>query len=137
MFGVILPAFHYPRRVPFRLFAFLVVYLFLFSSPVGAVTTTISNLPSIIGSDPFYLDVSITSASSGTNYLRVDFYKEGKWDELKKYCLDDVRITRDLYEYGKKHGEIYYLAPFGRRAVKVNWKEFNGTVQDVNLTLGI
>ncbi|KKR71472.1 MAG: DEAD/DEAH box helicase domain protein [Microgenomates group bacterium GW2011_GWC1_41_8] len=74
---------------------------------------------------------------SGHGLMAIDYFKEGKWDELKKYCLDDVRITRDLYEYGKKHGEIYYLAPFGRRAVKVNWKEFNGTVQDVNLTLGI
>src|SRR3989344_49352 len=33
---------------------------------------------------------------SGHGLLAVNYYNEGKWDELKRYCLDDVRITRDL-----------------------------------------
>ena len=75
---------------------------------------------------------------SGHGLMAIDYYKEGKWDELEKYCLDDVKITRDLYEYGKKNGEIYYLAPFGRRAVKVDWKGSNGNGgSNINLTLGI
>ena len=80
---------------------------------------------------------TLHAKKSGHGLMAIDYFKEGKWDELKKYCLDDVRITRDLYEYGKEHGEIYYLAPYGRRTVKVNWKEMNPTGHDVNLTLGI
>ena len=115
MFGVILPAFHYPRRVPFRLFAFLVVYLFLFSSPVGAVTTTISNLPSIIGSDPFYLDVSITSASSGTNYLRVDFYKEG----TTKYFGETFN---DSSWYSGSDGKQYFPVTISGNSATANFQ---------------
>ncbi|MCR4264326.1 MAG: hypothetical protein NUV98_06435, partial [Candidatus Roizmanbacteria bacterium] len=80
---------------------------------------------------------TLHAKKSGHGLMAIEYFKEGKWDELKKYCLDDVRITRDLYEYGKEHGEIYYLAPYGRRTVKVNWKEMNPTGHDVNLTLGI
>ncbi len=29
-------------------------------------------------------------------------------EDIKKYCLDDVRLTRDLYEYGKKNGHLLF-----------------------------
>ncbi len=51
--------------------------LFLFASPpVEAVTTTVTDVPSSISSDSFTVTVSISGASSGTNYLRIDLYKE-------------------------------------------------------------
>jgi DEAD/DEAH box helicase domain-containing protein len=31
-------------------------------------------------------------------------YGEGKFDELKKYCLNDVKVTKELYDLGKKEG---------------------------------
>lgn len=34
----------------------------------------------------------------------ISLYKEGKMDELKDYCLNDVRITKDLYDlYRNEH----------------------------------
>lgn len=36
----------------------------------------------------------------------IQWWQEGNMDAIKKYCLDDVRITRDLYEHGKKHGHV-------------------------------
>jgi len=72
---------------------------------------------------------------SGHGLMAITYFNEGRWDELINYCLDDVRITRDLYEYGKKNGVLYYKGPFGRREVRVNWngREQNGT--HLNLTL--
>jgi len=34
----------------------------------------------------------------------VKFYREGNMEELKNYCLHDVKITKDLYELAKKQG---------------------------------
>ncbi|TSC80341.1 MAG: putative protein of unknown function DUF1998 [Parcubacteria group bacterium Gr01-1014_29] len=36
----------------------------------------------------------------------IQWWQEGNMDAIKKYCLDDVRITRDLYEHGKKQGHV-------------------------------
>ncbi len=36
----------------------------------------------------------------------ITFYKEKRFDELEKYCLNDVKITKDLYEIGIKQGHL-------------------------------
>lgn len=37
----------------------------------------INNFPPSISADPFDIDVTVTGAKNGTNYLRVEFYKNG------------------------------------------------------------
>lgn len=39
----------------------------------------------------------------------IAFYSSGDWESLEKYCLNDVAITRDLYELAKKQG--YLMVP--------------------------
>jgi DEAD/DEAH box helicase domain-containing protein len=39
----------------------------------------------------------------------IQLYKEGKMDELKKYCLNDVRLTKGIYDlYLAQH---YLMVP--------------------------
>lgn len=53
------------------------ILLFLFPQKVLAVTLTLSNYPSSISSSEFSVDVFVDGPSAGTNYLRVDLYKDG------------------------------------------------------------
>lgn len=55
---------------------------------------------------------------SGSGLDALAFYEQGKLDKLKKYCLMDVRITRDVYDYGKKHGHLRFRNKWNR-VVKV------------------
>lgn len=36
------------------------------------------------------------------------WWEEGKIDEIKKYCEQDVRVTKEIYDYGRKNKMIYY-----------------------------
>ena len=60
--------------------------------------------------------------------LAVDYFRQGRMDELKKYCLDDVRLTRDLYVHGLKHKEIKFTARDANlpyiKTLKVNWAKY-------------
>lgn len=53
----------------------------------------------------------------------IDYFQKGEWDRLKAYCLNDVKITKEVYEYGARHGHIYYLTRDGmdRKSVRVEW----------------
>ncbi|MBP6855691.1 MAG: ribonuclease H-like domain-containing protein [Candidatus Pacebacteria bacterium] len=49
---------------------------------------------------------NIGLGKTGHGLDAVSFYKEGRIDELKSYCLNDVKITKDLYELAKKQGHL-------------------------------
>ncbi len=65
---------------------------------------------------------TLGTGKSGDGLQAIRWFREGKIEEVKRYCLDDVRITRNLYEYGKAHGEIFFLGKDGsKHAVPVTW----------------
>lgn len=42
--------------------------------------------------------------------------------KIAEYCCYDVKITRQIHEYGRDRGELFYNDRFGqRRSVKVPW----------------
>lgn len=60
---------------------------------------------------------TLGAAKSGDGLEAVRLYREGDWARLERYCLDDVRITRLLYEFGLERGYLYY----SRTAVRPPW----------------
>lgn len=50
---------------------------------------------------------SLGVSKSGHGMEAIQWWREGNLEAIKKYCLDDVRITRDLYEFGKKYGQVF------------------------------
>lgn len=58
--------------------------------------------------------------ADGMQALR--WWKEGKLLEIAEYCCYDVKITKELHEYGRAHGKVFYFDRQGqRRAVTVQW----------------
>lgn len=51
---------------------------------------------------------TLNTQKSGHGLQAVEWFKTGEFDKIEKYCIDDVRITRDVYEYGKTHKQIFY-----------------------------
>ncbi|MCC7289687.1 ribonuclease H-like domain-containing protein [bacterium] len=51
------------------------------------------------------------------------YWANGELDKLREYCMEDVRLTRDLYEFGKKNGYVNYYDKQGFvRQTKVDWE---------------
>ncbi len=38
----------------------------------------------------------------------MEWYKEGKIDLIKKYCEQDVKVTKELYDFGRKNKMLYF-----------------------------
>lgn len=56
---------------------------------------------------------------SGHGLEAIEWWRNGEVDKVRSYCLDDVRITKDLYEYALENKHLKY-------------KDF-GTVKEINL----
>ncbi len=66
---------------------------------------------------------TLGEGKSGSGLDAIRYYREGNFTALAKYCLDDVRITRDIYDYGCRHGYILYTSGGNSYRMKVAWSD--------------
>ncbi|MBI4437661.1 ribonuclease H-like domain-containing protein [Candidatus Uhrbacteria bacterium] len=74
---------------------------------------------------------------SGHGLQAVEWWKQGEIQKIKDYCLQDVKVTRDVYEYGLKYGALAYEdRAGGRKAIPVDFR-LKQAVSSINLSLGL
>ena len=65
---------------------------------------------------------TLGQAKSADGTLAIKWFREGQIEKVLDYCQQDVEVTRDLYEYGKKNKHLKYRDKFGRvRQAVVKW----------------
>lgn len=72
---------------------------------------------------------TIYAGKSGTGLDAIRWYREGDYESLAKYCLDDVRVTRDVYEYGLRHGRLFYPSGGDKIPIPIEWRR-DVTIRD-------
>ena len=97
---------------------------------------------------------TLGSSKLGSGLDALEYYRAGDWDKLERYCLEDVKLTRDLYEYARKYGQLFFqkgprrapiamsfaehpLAPLFRDVAKVRGSvqlTYGGKVRQVDVT---
>lgn len=52
-------------------------------------------------------------------------FQQNRMEELKRYCLEDVRITREIYEFGCREGKILFTSGWDYKTyeIPVRWKQ--------------
>ncbi len=58
---------------------------------------------------------TLGSGKSGNGLEALLYYRNGRMDLLKKYCLDDVRVTKQVYDYALKNQKLLYRDYFNVR----------------------
>ena len=73
---------------------------------------------------------TLKQRKSGSGADALVLFQEGKIEALKRYCLDDVRLTRDIFEYGCREGKILFTSTWDYKTyeIPVNWKEESETM---------
>ena len=69
-----------------------------------------------------FAQYTLGKRKSGSGMDAARWYKQGKMDLIEKYCRDDVQLTFDLYEFGRKHGHVLYLNRDKISELKVEWR---------------
>ena len=77
---------------------------------------------------------------SGTGLLAVEYWRKGEIDKLREYCLQDVKVTRDVYEHALQNGEVNFLDRQGQKQViplPLEPVEVQDARPAINLSLGL
>lgn len=78
-------------------------------------------------------ETSLGARKSGDGMQALRWYKEGRIDDIKKYCLKDVELTKRLLEFGKKNGHVLFYSKHtgGRVAIPVSWSTMESKLDAV------
>lgn len=57
---------------------------------------------------------TLGTGKSGDGLDAIKYYKNQQWDELEKYCIQDVAVTRDVYDYGLNKGHVKFRNRWNR-----------------------
>lgn len=70
---------------------------------------------------------------SGHGLEAITWWKNGEIDKVKKYCLDDVKITKEVYEYALKNGKLMFKDGDKLIEIKLNTDSWENK-QDAGIT---
>jgi DEAD/DEAH box helicase domain-containing protein len=61
--------------------------------------------------------LNVSKTGHGLDAIR--YFRQGQWDKLKDYCRNDVKITKEVFDFGVKNGEVFFLSRDGGKKVRV------------------
>jgi hypothetical protein len=61
---------------------------------------------------------------SGHGLQATEWYKNGEIDKIITYCTDDVKITRQVFEYGCTYGCVYIGSGTQRSKIATRWDQY-------------
>lgn len=66
---------------------------------------------------------SLQDSKSGSGFDAIQLYRDGRIEDLKRYCLDDVRITKEIFDFGLKNKCVKYFSKnsFMNEEVPIDW----------------
>jgi DEAD/DEAH box helicase domain-containing protein len=75
-------------------------------------------------------EATLGRGKSGDGLKAGEWWREGKKDKVAEYCIEDVRLTRELYDYALTHGVLKYKDLREKRDIKIDTSHWNGSSTD-------
>jgi DEAD/DEAH box helicase domain-containing protein len=54
-------------------------------------------------------EATLGVGKSGHGLMAVEYWKKGELEKLTEYCLQDVKVTKDVYEHALEYHEVFYF----------------------------
>jgi len=79
---------------------------------------------------------SLGTGKSGNGLQAIEFFRRGEIDKLRDYCLQDVKVTKEVYEFGLKNQVVKYRDRLGKTVpVNVAFQLEPARKASINLTM--
>jgi DEAD/DEAH box helicase domain-containing protein len=65
-------------------------------------------------------EATVGAKKSADGLQAVRWWREGKIDEVKKYCTQDVKVTKKVFDYALKHGHVKFKDGSRKREIPLD-----------------
>jgi DEAD/DEAH box helicase domain-containing protein len=67
---------------------------------------------------------TVGAKKSGHGLQAIRWWREGKVADIKKYCEQDVRITKKIFDYARANGKVFYRDGNRKREILLDTKDW-------------
>lgn len=84
-------------------------------------------------------EATLGHGKSADGIKAVEWWQQGLYDKVREYCIQDVRVTRELYDYARTNGVLKYKDLKSIRDIKLDTKSWQdaGGASSFTHTLGL
>lgn len=79
-------------------------------------------------------EATLKIGKSGDGLQSVRWWQEGLYDKVREYCIQDVKITRDLYDHALANGTLKYKDLNQSRDIKMDTSKWQAPPEAVAFT---
>lgn len=77
---------------------------------------------------------TLKRGKTGDGLKAIDWWKQGLYDKVRAYCIEDVRLTRDLFDYALEHGSLKYKDLKEVREIKLDTSKWLEPTESAAMT---
>jgi DEAD/DEAH box helicase domain-containing protein len=81
-------------------------------------------------------EATLGAKKSGHGLEAIEWWRNGEIDKIIKYCIDDVRLTKELYDYAMKHKKLRFKDGLEIREFPLKTDDWE-KVTDVKMTCSL
>ena len=79
-------------------------------------------------------EATLKRGKGGDGLKAIEWWAQGEVEKVRKYCIEDVRITRELFDYALKNGVLKFKDLRDVRDIKMDTKSWLESVTPPSLT---
>lgn len=79
---------------------------------------------------------TIGAKKSGNGLMAIKWWREGDIASIKKYCKQDVKVTKEIFEYARENKKVYFKDGSHKREIPINtddWTPHDGHTMTFSL----
>ena len=65
-------------------------------------------------------EATLGHGKSASGIQAVEWWQQGLYDKVREYCLQDVKVTRELYDHALEHGTLTYKDFKKNKEIKID-----------------
>lgn len=77
---------------------------------------------------------TLGKGKKGDGLKAVEWWQRGLYDKVREYCIEDVRITKELFDYAREHGVLKYKDLREVRDIKIDTSSWGASSSSPALT---